>query len=317
MPEAKSPHPGPGMAARHPVPVRGPIDAVQAADGVAALARKLAPGLPIDVAIGDRDALLCAVNERLVQAVGARMAEKSRPLDAGTASQLQADVLECVAALEQLHATLAQELGRRQQLELELFDARSALAQARAELAGIPSAQRQARPKAWDDSLAPLHGRNVLSERLQAALALPEPMRRALAVLALDLDGFGPIIDAHGQEAGDEVLRIVAARLERAVRADDLVCHLAGESFALLLADISSHKQLSHLACKLFDVVSAPLKIGALELSLRPGIGIAMCPADGTTAEALLASADAAMGRAVRHQIGYAFFDECGGAALL
>jgi len=57
--------------------------------------------------------------------------------------------------------------------------------------------------------------------------------------------------------------------------------------------------------------VSSPIKIGKLDLIVRPSIGIAMYPSDGTTAEALLGNSDAAMYSAKRNQTGYAFFDEC------
>ena len=88
-----------------------------------------------------------------------------------------------------------------------------------------------------------------------------------------------------------------------------MVCRMGGDEFACLLTEVLSREQLSHLACKLFDAVSAPLKIGALELTVRPSIGIAVCPADGATADGLLRNADSAMYHAKRQQLGYAFFD--------
>jgi diguanylate cyclase (GGDEF)-like protein len=128
-------------------------------------------------------------------------------------------------------------------------------------------------------------------------------------VLYLDLDGFKPINDLHGHDAGDELLRIVAARLARSIRAEDMVCRLGGDEFACLLSDPLNRERLGHLACKLFDAVSAPLQLGPLKLTVRPSIGIAVCPTDGATTDALLKCADAAMYRAKRHQSGYAFFD--------
>ncbi len=106
------------------------------------------------------------------------------------------------------------------------------------------------------------------------------------------------------------MLRIVAARLARSVRADDMVSRVGGDEFACLLADVPSREQLSHLACKMFDAVSAPMKIGQLKLTVRASIGIAVCPTDGASAEALLKSADNAMYRAKRQNTGYAFFAE-------
>jgi diguanylate cyclase (GGDEF)-like protein len=259
----------------------------------------------------DWDTMLSAVKERLTLTV----AESSHVLG-GTLlragdPRVQTAVLECVNALDQLHLTLRHELGRCQQLELAVFDAQTALVQVRAELVGTQAVEKRARHLARHDDLTLLPNRGHFLERLALALETAAPQRRALAVLYLDLDGFKPINDHHGHDAGDELLRIVAARLSRAVRADDLVSRLGGDEFACLLADLPGREQLCRLAGKLFEAVAAPVKVGALELTVRPSIGIATCPADGITGAQLLKHADAAMYRAKRQRSGYAFFDQC------
>ena len=268
------------------------------------------PGLPTDIAIGDWDALFSAIKMKLRLTVGERFAATPKPQRHDAADRVQASVLECVAALDHLQTTLTHELCRRQQLEREIVDAQTALARVRVELVGTQAGERRARHLALHDGLTSLPNRSFFRERLDYALAHAAPERQTLALLYLDLDGFKPINDAYGHDAGDELLKIVATRLTRAVRVEDMVSRLGGDEFACLLADVPSQQHLNHLVCKLFAAVSAPLNIGNLKLNVRPSIGIAMCPADGATAEALLKNADAAMYRAKRHQIGYAFFDE-------
>ena len=192
---------------------------------------------------------------------------------------------------------------------MEVFDAQAALAQARAELAGTQAQESRARHLALHDELTQLPNRSFFRERMEHALAQREQQGQSLALLTLDLDGFKLINDAHGHDTGDAVLRIVAARLARAVRATDMVSRLGGDEFACLMANLHSRDQLSRLACKLFDAVSAPLKTGKLTFNVCPSIGIAIGPSDGVTAEALLESADGAMVRAKRQQTVYAFFD--------
>ena len=204
---------------------------------------------------------------------------------------------------------LARERYRRRQLEREVFVARAALVQTRADLVGTQAGEKQARHLALHDGLTSLPNRSFFRERLDQALAGVDLPRPALAVLYLDLDGLKQINDAHGHQAGDKLLGIVAARLAHAVRAEDMMSRLGGDEFACLVVDYLKREQLSQLARKLFNVVSAPLKIGKLELVVRPSIGIAIFPADGVTAEALLRSADAAMYQAKRQQTGHAFFD--------
>jgi diguanylate cyclase (GGDEF)-like protein len=203
-------------------------------------------------------------------------------------------VLECVSALDQLHTTLTHELDRRRQLESEVRDAK----------AGERRARRMA-----------LHDTDLAAEpQLLSPVAGPRTRPRHAATAAVrgavpDLDGFKAINDAHGHRTGDDVLRIVAMRLARAVRGEDVVNRLGGDEFACLLAELSSREQLSQLACKLLDAVSVPVSIGDLELSVRPSIGIATWPADETSPEALLDSADAAMYHAKREKSG-GFFNE-------
>jgi diguanylate cyclase (GGDEF)-like protein len=267
------------------------------------------PGLPADVAIGDWVDLLSAVKTRLRLSIDEWFVARPEPHGHDCAGRLGASVLECAAALDQLHTTLTYELGRRQSLELAAFDAQAALAQALTALVGTQSRERRARHRALHDSRTSLPNRNYFRERLDHALADDRTACPALAVLYIDLDGFKAINDAHGHEAGDELLRIIALRLARAVRSEDMVGRLGGDEFACLLADLPGQQQLCRLASKLFNAVSAPVTICALRLTVRPSIGIAICPADGTTAEALLKSADGAMFRAKQDRTGYAFYD--------
>ena len=186
------------------------------------------------------------------------------------------------------------------------------LAQARVELVGSRSEERRSRRLALHDELTLLPNRSFFGEWLEQTLVRAVPLQQGFAVLYLDLDGFKLINDTHGHAVGDELLRIVASRLARAVRAEDVVSRLGGDEFACLLANLPGRTQLGHLARKLFDAVAAPVKIGSHELTVSPSIGIARCPADGNSADTLLRNADAAMYRAKRERSGFAFFDQHG-----
>lgn len=272
------------------------------------------PALPETVPIEDWVDLIVAIENRLKDTVGEQPAgSHTLELPAGP-ERVRAGVLECVTALGQLHSTLRAELLRRQVLELQVFDAQTALAQTRSELAGTRAGEEQARHKALHDALTSLPNRSYFHERLDDALAKTPPLRQAFAVLYLDLDGFKAINDSHGHGVGDQVLGIVAQRLRRAIRVEDMVSRLGGDEFACLVMGLASQQQLKRLAAHLFDVVSAPVRLGELRLIVRPSIGIALCPDDGVTAQSLLDKADSAMYHAKREQIGYAFATQCKGA---
>ncbi len=218
-------------------------------------------------------------------------------------------VLDGALALEQLQAASCLERDHVQRLQADLHSTQASLSAARTELLGTQARERRQRHAAEHDSLTALPNRRGFRARLDDVLGSAERPAPQVAVLYLDLDGFQPINDQHGHATGDELLRIVAERLSRNVRADDMVCRLGGDEFACLLSHPMGREQLGQIARKLFDAVSAPLQLGELHLSVRPSIGIAVCPGDGDTPGALLKRADAAMYRAKRRQLGYAFFD--------
>lgn len=264
-------------------------------------------GLPAAMSPDDWLTLFDVVKRRLHSATdGAQHPPWNEPVQ----SWMWGLVQDCEAALEQLQMALEQEHARRWQLEVSAFDARTELAQLRAELAGSRAGELRARHQALHDSLTTLPNRHYFCLRLDQAIEAASLQGSALAVFFVDLDGFKAINDAHGHAAGDELLGIIAARLTRAIRSDDMVGRIGGDEFACLLMDIRDRPQLSRLACKVYDTVSAPVKLGELIISVRPSIGVAVFPECGQTCDALLQSADAAMYQAKREQTGYAFFED-------
>jgi diguanylate cyclase (GGDEF)-like protein len=251
---------------------------------------------------------LSSGDELLMRAMAERLRQSAAAPAAGAAPWHDL-VLDAAQALEGLLAAVDRTQDDATRLQIELRRTYAALTAVRAELVGTQAGERRQRHDAEHDSLTALPNRRGFSARLQDALGQAHHRAPALAVLYLDLDGFKPINDQHGHATGDALLQIVADRLSRCLRAEDMVCRLGGDEFACLLADPMGREQLGRIASTLFDAVSAPLQLGPLQLSVRPSIGIALCPEDGNTAGALLHSADAAMYRAKRRQMGFAFFD--------
>ena len=219
------------------------------------------------------------------------------------------ELMSCLLAMDRLHQALMRELARSHELELEAFDNKVVLAQARAELQGTRACERRARHLAMHDPLTDLPNRRFFIERLDHVLAHRQSAQANLAVFFLDLDDFKPVNDLHGHHVGDELLRIVGTRLNRHVRTEDMVSRLGGDEFACLRMGVMDRERLGEAADKLFQLVAAPVQIGPVQLSVRPSIGIALCPGDGDSAVDLLRHADAAMYRAKRQHNRYAFFE--------
>ncbi len=112
----------------------------------------------------------------------------------------------------------------------------------------------------------------------------------------VDLDGFKQVNDTLGHKAGDELLRLFAARLEGVVRDQDTVSRQGGDEFVLVLPDTDT-SGAAHIAGKLLAIASEPYRIDEQELNLSASIGIAMYPDDGTDFETLSCCADTAMYR--------------------
>jgi diguanylate cyclase (GGDEF)-like protein len=120
---------------------------------------------------------------------------------------------------------------------------------------------------------------------------------RAATVL-LDLDGFKDINDTLGQTLGDELLRDVAARLQESVAGKDSVYRSGGDEFIIVLPGQGDPVMLTDTVDGMLRSLAEPMEIGGQRLFVRASAGLAMAPADGRTADELLASADLALGEA-------------------
>lgn len=151
------------------------------------------------------------------------------------------------------------------------------------------------------DVLTGTPNRALLLDRLESALALARRNRKCVAVLFLDIDHFKQINDSMGHATGDEVLQLVARRLESTVRDADTVCRYGGDEFLVLLSELAQSSDAALIARKMLDAIAEPCRVGTdQELHLTASLGIALFPEDGADAESLVRNADAAMYRAKR-----------------
>lgn len=164
--------------------------------------------------------------------------------------------------------------------------------------------------QAFHDDLTGLANRALFSERLEHALERRTSFALNHAVLMIDLNGFKAINDTLGHEAGDEVLRIVAARLTAAVRRGDTVARIGGDEFAILFEDVKGSDATVDLVGHLLSVVGEPITIGQRKIVPDPSIGIALTGEEPLTADELLRFADTAMYQAKQqHSVHYCVFE--------
>ena len=116
-----------------------------------------------------------------------------------------------------------------------------------------------------------------------------------MALMYLDLDGFKQINDTLGHDAGDTLLRMVAARLVSAVRQEDTVARLGGDEFVIALWELRHAEDVTHLASKVMQAVSLPYSMQGSSVEVTASIGIGIYPLHGQDVETLMKNADLAM----------------------
>lgn len=155
--------------------------------------------------------------------------------------------------------------------------------------------KEQFRYLAYHDPLTGLPNRAFLMERLPAILAASARRGDQTALLFMDLDNFKVINDSLGHSVGDQLLRVIAGRLNTAARRQDIVCRLAGDEFVVVLTGIRDSSDAAMAADRIERLVSEEIGVEDHRLLNTCSIGIAVFPENGPDAETLTRNADAAL----------------------
>ena len=167
--------------------------------------------------------------------------------------------------------------------------------QIKRQLAELQASQAQLEHLAGHDVLTGLPNRRLFQDRLDHALARAQRTGEGFALLFIDVDKFKSINDRWGHEAGDAVLKLAALRLASLTRKSDTVARMGGDEFVILLNNPTNRRQIVSIAEKLLDSLRSPMQLTDHEIEVGFSVGISQYPEDGSTAMALMASADQAM----------------------
>lgn len=159
-------------------------------------------------------------------------------------------------------------------------------------------AQELLRHSAEHDDLTGLANRRVYRRRLEQWTSEQRSSDSRFALLYLDLDRFKPINDQFGHKVGDVLLKNLAWRMSKALRADDLLARVGGDEFVALVRHVAEPSVAQQIAEKLRDAIEQPIVVDGLELECGVSIGVALFPDHGLDADALVRNADAAMYKA-------------------
>ncbi|MDA0183277.1 EAL domain-containing protein [Solirubrobacter phytolaccae] len=162
------------------------------------------------------------------------------------------------------------------------------------------------RALALTDELTGLANRRAFHEALREELA--ELGDGRLSVAMVDLDRFKDLNDTLGHHAGDQLLALLATRLEEAVGSSGLVARLGGDEFALLLPD-AGLARTADVGRRIGSALQTPFEIDGLEVVMDASVGAALAPDHGTDAASLLQHADVAMYQAKEARTGFQSYD--------
>ncbi|WP_420476156.1 EAL domain-containing protein [Noviherbaspirillum sp. ST9] len=173
------------------------------------------------------------------------------------------------------------------------------LADFAARIAGIAIERKQAEHRisymAHHDTLTGLPNRALLLDRLRQAVAQSQRIVKSVAVMFIDLDDFKHINDSLGHQVGDQLLQMVAERLQRCLRRGDTLARLGGDEFVLVLPSIDDDHAAASVAQKILDELRSTFYVNSHELHAGCSIGISLYPDDGEDADTLMRAADTAM----------------------
>ena len=157
------------------------------------------------------------------------------------------------------------------------------------------------------DSLTKLANRANMIAQLKHDLAFAARYKNGVALLFIDLDGFKNVNDTLGHDVGDQVLIVMADRLQHCVRDYDTlsrpvdsdnnstIARLGGDEFTIIIPDLSQLQNVDTLAKRIILACTEPLEIKNNELIIGASIGVALYPSDSTDPTSLMRNADIAM----------------------
>ncbi|MCG7920362.1 MAG: diguanylate cyclase [Candidatus Thiodiazotropha lotti] len=148
---------------------------------------------------------------------------------------------------------------------------------------------------ATHDALTGLAGLRLAEDRIEMAIAKARREKCKMAILFIDLDGFKAINDEFGHDAGDALLKEVAARLESKVREVDTVARMGGDEFLIVLTSIQTLADIKRVSEQIVQSVRRPYHYEDQKLKVSISVGVALYPDHGETRESLVRIADRAM----------------------
>ncbi|MET3791930.1 putative bifunctional diguanylate cyclase/phosphodiesterase [Aquamicrobium terrae] len=165
---------------------------------------------------------------------------------------------------------------------------------------GSRQISRDGNELASTDALTGLGNHRRFCDRVERLIRDRADDPAPFAIGILDLDGFKPINDLFGYQAGDHILAQIAMRLRASMDSHSSVCRIGADEFAFLCPMVFSEEAVSERARTLIEILSAPYDVGERTARLSASAGCSLFYSQDETTEILLNKAETALYHAKR-----------------
>ncbi|MCK4710639.1 MAG: diguanylate cyclase, partial [Gammaproteobacteria bacterium] len=155
--------------------------------------------------------------------------------------------------------------------------------------------EEQLEKLAHNDPLTGLPNRRYLNKHIEKLVLQSERDNSKMAILYIDLDGFKKVNDEISHQAGDIVLKNLAAKFQNLIRKNEFIARLGGDEFCMVISSFTDKCQLENTARRLIDECTETMSIEGMDIEIGMSIGIAIYPDNGKTYQELISKADTAM----------------------
>jgi diguanylate cyclase (GGDEF)-like protein len=164
------------------------------------------------------------------------------------------------------------------------------------------------RHRSMHDDLTGLPNQNYFQDKVNAAIARADNIKKTFVVILIDINRFKDINSSLGHFYGDFLIQQISARIESSIRNSDTLARWVGDKFAILLPDTNLKRAIA-ISNTLTDSISQPFKIEGNNISIETSHGIAIFPEHGEEIDTLMQSAHIAMYEAQKNHVNYSIFD--------
>ncbi len=169
--------------------------------------------------------------------------------------------------------------------------------------------QEQVELLSYYDVLTGLPNRTLFLDRCNQHLSVRSTESRVVALILLDVERVRMVNETLGRHGGDELLRLIAQRLEHAYHGKEYLARVGGDGFGVVMRGMRDAAGVAHaVENQLLACFSAPFDVNGTELRLAAKVGLALFPTDGSNADTLFKNAEAALKKAKGSGDRYMFY---------